>query len=303
MESISVPKTLEEWNEDKIKQIINYPGIESESLDFKTKPNDLHEHFCAMANTKGGFLILGIDEIKSNDGTKLLGYKIKSFEKGKEESINQQIRNAISLLEPTPNMKFNHMYFDQEFITIIEFKNEISKKPFMLKNTNQFFVRIKDSTRLASRSTIQMLFSASIEQQKQVENLQIASEITIEAFKHALSDLHRATWESVGKIPPIDLTFLRNSTSTCAWLIRENNLLGKHTSQTSHEIGMHSILHDLEFLNVHIYAYNLAKTNEERQSLASYLQDRGLGSSYEENTIEFLEKIITITEEFLKKYQ
>jgi len=300
---IEIPKDLEEWSMKTLNELLKFVDIESETLDFKKEPNKLHEHLCAMANVNGGFLVLGINEIKSEDGKKIIRFEKIGFNEGEQDMIRNSIGNSMFNVDPIPNVSIKNLLENGKFYSVIKIESETSKKPYFIKDKGQCFIRVGNSTRPASRSVILNLFGASVEQQKQVVNLQIASEITKEAFKHALGDIHSASWDSVGKIPPLDLTFLRNSTSTCAWLLRENNLLGKHTSQTGYEIGIHSILHDLEFLNVHIYAYNLAKTDEERQPIASFLQPWGLGSSYEEKTIGFLEKIITITEEFLKKYQ
>lgn len=298
MESISIPQKLEEWTEEKIYQILKYPGIESESLDFKKEPNNLDEHFCAMANTVGGFLILGIDEIKSDDGTTLLGYKIKPFKKGKEESINQQIRNAISLLEPTPRMKSNHMYFDDEFITIIEFKNEISRKPFMIKNTTQFWVRIKDSTRLANRSTIQMMFSASINQRNSIEKLKSTASLLQESFLHTLNDIN----SRYGYIAEVDLELFQSAVADSEWFLTENDLWGKHTTTGGYEVGINSILHDLRFLNTRINSFNKMNAPDVKESFGTNLKNSyNKGGSYHDNITEFTDKIINISNRFLEK--
>jgi len=297
-----IPTDIKDWKIDTINELIKLRDIESEKFDFKgTDIRGLAIHLCAFTNTYGGFIVLGIDEIKNNQI--ITGFKKNGFNIGKEDEIKKEIRNYQVQIDPIPELQIKILSEDEKFFVVIEIENNEFNKPYFIKEKGICYVRIGSSSTPASRNVILNLFSSSVEQQKQVESLRIASEITKEAFKHALGDIHGATWESVGKIPPLDLTFLRNSVSSCEWFLRENNLLGKHTSQTGYEVGIHSILHDLEFLNVHIHAYNLAKTTGERQPIASFLQPWGLGSSYEEKTLDFLEKLITITEEFLKKYQ
>lgn len=298
-----IPIKLENWDIEIINEVIKYVDIESETLDFKKEPNKLFKHICAMANTSGGFLVLGINQIKSDDGKTILRFEKTGFHNGQEDAIRNEIGNGVFCIEPTPTVEIKNISDNEKFYSVIKIENEISKKPFFIKDKGQSFVRIESSTRPASRTTLLAMFSSSIEQRKNVENLRTASEFVKEAFQHALADLHSASWESVGKIPPIDLTFLRNAVSSCEWLLRENNLLGRHTSQSGYEIGIYSILHDLEFLNVHIDGYNIASDNKNRQALKSYLAGRGLGSRYEEDTIKFLEMIITKSNEFLQKNQ
>jgi hypothetical protein len=50
----TIPEKLDGWNIEKINELTKYAGIESEVFDFKKEPNELEEHICAMANTKGG---------------------------------------------------------------------------------------------------------------------------------------------------------------------------------------------------------------------------------------------------------
>ncbi len=44
----SIPDTIEEWNIEKLDELIKYTGIESDTFDFKKEPNELREHICAM---------------------------------------------------------------------------------------------------------------------------------------------------------------------------------------------------------------------------------------------------------------
>ena len=60
-----VPHKLDEWNIKVINSLIQILSIESENFDFKgsefnKKSDELYNDICAMANTSGGYIVLGI---------------------------------------------------------------------------------------------------------------------------------------------------------------------------------------------------------------------------------------------------
>ena len=120
-----------------------------------------------------------------------------------------------------------------------------------MTNTDQCFIRIHASKIRATRSIIFNLFSSSIEQRKNLETLKSACSLVKESFRHTLQDSQSAHPMSTMKIPPLDLSFLRNSILTCEWFLREQNLWGEHTGQSSYTHGVTSLLHELDFFNVY----------------------------------------------------
>ena len=169
----SIPHTLDEWNIKKLDELTKYVGIESETFDFKKEPHELEEHICAMANTKGGYLVLGIEQIKSKDGKKIIRFKKIGFSHGKEDSFKNRITNSILLLDPIPDVEIEHIHENNgdKFYSVIKIENKNSNKPYFVKSTDQCFVRIHNSKIRATRSVIFNLFSTNIEQKKNLESL------------------------------------------------------------------------------------------------------------------------------------
>jgi len=298
-----IPANLDEWTIEILTELTKFVGIESETFDFKKESNELEEHICAMANTQGGILILGVEQIKSKDRTKTIRFEKRGFSHGKEDLEKNKVTNSVLHLEPKPkvNIEIIHEKDNKKFYTIIKIENKNSDKPYFVTNTDQCFIRIHDSKIRATRSIIFNLFSSNIEQRKNLEILKSACSLVTESFRHALRDSYSASPDSAMKIPPLDLSFLRNSILSCEWFLREQNLWGGHTGQSSYTHGVNSLLHDLEYLNVYIKSYNLASNDSERLKLKSQLSSWSLGSSYEHSTIEMFEKIISSINEFLNK--
>lgn len=64
-----IPDSLDGWNYDIITQLIDNKVVENEILDFKLDlpdANTLTDLCCSFANSKGGFIILGVGETRSS---------------------------------------------------------------------------------------------------------------------------------------------------------------------------------------------------------------------------------------------
>jgi predicted HTH transcriptional regulator len=71
-----IPKTLEEWTIESIRNLLAKKVFESDSFDFKvalphSKNSDVKDHLkktcCAFANSEGGFLVYGVSDDKELD--------------------------------------------------------------------------------------------------------------------------------------------------------------------------------------------------------------------------------------------
>lgn len=58
-----IPERPEDGDINIVNQLVSLKDIESESFDFKSRDIDeLYTHICAMANTAGGYLVLGVED-------------------------------------------------------------------------------------------------------------------------------------------------------------------------------------------------------------------------------------------------
>ena len=298
-----IPNNLDEWNIKVIDKLIQFRDIESETFDFKgSKFDDLHEDICGMANTNGGFLVLGVAEKKGSDSKVILGFQKVGFDKGKEDYIIREVGNNIVRIDPEPEVTWKHIYDKTKFFTVLKINNVTSKKPHFIKNREQCYVRIHNSSRPASRSTILALFSKSVERLQSVEKLMVTVGLVKESLMHTSGDIH-STSPPTGtmRIVSIDLSFLRNAVLSCEWFLIENDLLGHHTSQSGYTEGVNSILYKLERLNNYIHAFNQENNEKVRDQLTSQLFSWSYGSSEVESVIKFLDKLRDKARKFLSE--
>ncbi len=300
MEISKLPAKLDDWRLELIHEICNYTDIESESFDVKLEPNKIHEDICAMANTENGFILLGIDEKKK--GEKIFEFIPKGFELGTEDSLRNKIGNAVANVEPQPNVNIKHIPDKKNgvFYTIIQINGENSDKPYFVKDAIQCYIRIQSSSRKVGRYVILNLYSSTMEEKKNLQSLKTASGLVKEAMRFTISKAREAAPEFTMKISPLDLSFLRNAILSCENFLKKHDLWGEHTSQSSYTHGVNSLLHELEMLNIYVKSYNESHNQAEKSDLKGQLSSYSMGSSFEESTIEMLDKIISKIDNFLK---
>ena len=142
MLSYNYPDKVEEWKLENINELIKLKDIEDIRFDFKGKDfnegegkvKGLSPHICAMANTVGGFIVLGIEEIKNNDGD-IMEFQKNGFMTGKEDEVKRSISNYISQVEPLP--KTDTQKIDEKdsntFYFVIKILTDENNKPYFVK--------------------------------------------------------------------------------------------------------------------------------------------------------------------------
>lgn len=263
-----IPKNLDDWNLDTINELIKLRDIESERFDFKGKKiTDLSNHLCAFANTHGGHIVLGIDEIKNKEI--LIGFKKNGFDVGKEDEIKRDIRNYQVQIEPTPEFKTEIIPDNKKFYVVINIQNNEIKKPYFIKEKGVCYVRIGSTSTPASRDTILRLFSDTRKILEDLQNLKSSIIILKEAFSQTLGLFRAISSSPPNRVPKIDLTLLRSNVVKCESFLREKELLGMDNDEGYSE-GITTILHTLDTLNSYIDGFS----DSEHQGWKKILQDQ-----------------------------
>ena len=300
MKVSELPKLLGDWTNQIIYELVRYVDIESESFDFKLEPNKLYEDICAMANTVGGFIVLGIDEIKEKG--KIIEFKPRGFENGQQDDIGTKIGNSIVNVEPTPIVELEHIPASDEnvFFTVVKITGKNSEKPYFVKGTDQCYVRIQNSSRRVGRTTVLNLFSSTIEQRRNMENLLGSTSLLKESLLHT-SDLLSSVGSSLPeKVSPLDLFFIKNAIITSMWFFTENDLFGKHL-QDGYRVGITTFLHKLDNLNADLEAYNNSTDHKTKELMLRKLESWKKGYGEVRSTSEFLDDVIKKANEFISK--
>ncbi len=300
MELVTIPEKLEEFNIKLLDKMMNIPSIESEIFDFKDKPSELHEDICAMANAKGGFIVLGIGQRKGEDDKTLIGFKKIGFTKGEEDPLGNKINNFRFLVEPTPTITIRHIYEDDEskFYTVIKIESKTSEKPYFITSTDQCFVRLHSSSQRVGRTAILNLFSNSVEQIKNLEKLRSSAILLRDEFLQTLNLAKSIHPSTVIKATPIDLYFMRDAILSNESFLREKKLLGNDQEDVV------KMLHILTKFNTQIEGFNHSDNEESKRLLQRQFYEPSSVLQIELTTIStILNKVIQICDASLEKYR
>lgn len=150
-----IPQTMDGWNIEVLRNILDIPDIEKESFDFKNnKVLDrgycLEDHICAFANTYGGHIVIGVEEKKINENHKK--FALNGFDNGSQDEMLRKINQKIWLIEPAPLYETTTVESDGKYYIVLHIKLELYKRPFFSKYKS--YIRLGSSTFPANRSVI-----------------------------------------------------------------------------------------------------------------------------------------------------
>jgi len=297
-----IPINIEDWNLEKINELIKLRDIESEDFDFKgTDMKNLANHLCAFANTHGGYLVLGIDEEKNNDV--LIEFRKNGFKKEKEDHTKNEIRNHHVRVEPTPEIETKIIQDDDRFYVVIKIENNQIKKPYFV-NEKGCFVRIGPSTNIASRNTILNLFSDTNKQIQDLENLKASTLLLKEDFILTIDKFRYISSAAPNRLAKIDLTLFRNNIVRCQSFLIEKKFLGQLLETRTGPI-ITPILHTLDTLNSYIDGFSNSTNASIKESLQNQIKQNASFtlSSELEYVIPFLDDLLADIDEYLSKIQ
>jgi Putative DNA-binding domain len=303
-----IPERLETWDIDALNRLVNLKDIESEEFDFKgPEYRELANHICAMANTSGGYLVLGIDENKNEKTNYFIGFKKKGFKVGEEKNVETQINNATINVEPYPKLDFKYIVDGKKFYPVIKIESINHQKPYFVKGSGVCYIRAGKSTTPASRSTVINLLSNHFQRKNSILRLRAACRDLIEQIQYTSEDIELANpREVLNMIKPLNLNFLQNSVLDTDWLLLQNNLYGAHIDEYSDVGGYYSFYNKLERLNLAIDTFNRSidtfnqefifqKREEIKRNNMRFWHPSGVDSK---KAILFLERIITLCDKF-----
>ncbi|HEX6981612.1 MAG TPA: ATP-binding protein [Balneolaceae bacterium] len=162
-------------------------------LEFKRTIPSAHKiarEMAAFANTKGGTLLIGVDDDKSLVG--VLGYQEEEFLLKKA---------ARELCSPPVDIEIELVHFGERDLLVIKVP-EVADKPVFVKEKggDMVYIREKDQSKTASRELIEIIknrnsnegvtFEYGPNEQKLFRYLNEYGEITVEKFAH-LVDVSR----------------------------------------------------------------------------------------------------------------
>lgn len=138
---------------------------ESYNLDYKSdypKNEKLAKLMCSFANASGGYIIVGIEEVRVNN--KNTGVPDKIIGVDKADHTTKITNIAISHSQPkiVPSVKTIEIVSDPDKVVVI-IKIEESMEPIMYyskndSDSNKFFIRINDKKQPADYSILKKLF-------------------------------------------------------------------------------------------------------------------------------------------------
>lgn len=251
---------LGDWSLQILEELIKFPGIESERLDFKSREmGDLTQALCAMANTNVGMLILGIGEIRENG--RLQGFEKDGWDKGEEDAVNRRIGDHVYNVEPKPNVSFQPLYDSEKFYMVLKVEPVIRNRPYIVRGTGACYVRVGSGSFPASRDTFLSLCKLTIDRTESVLLLQNATKLLVEQLEHIREQSREVTLRTDSSshfLPEADTGFFQQAGAACMWFLSEYDLLtAKLVAGPERRHGFYSSINFIQELNQSIRRFNM----------------------------------------------
>ena len=298
----SIPQNLNDWNMNMIDSLLNIPNIESEKLECKREINvcALSKSICAMANTRGGFILIGLGEEKMDGGKKKSGYE-KLGLISDEDTIRQQIASATHVLDPIPEIGPKCIEEGCKRYVIIHIPEEKSKKPFFVAD-HGCYVRIGSSSFPASRRVVMNLFEG-LEKKRNIASLSASLKILKVQLGATMAYLGKISCKEQTRPAPVDVKFVMADVAKNQAFLVENKLFG-YVNGGYISRGVLKVLQAVEQLNAQIATYNSTSELDLKKKIQIMLADptRVLsGDLYDSQSI--MDEIILKCQDVIDKYE
>lgn len=291
---------MSDWNIDILNNLVKTRKIETDDFDFKSDYKDLSKHLCAFANYSFGQMILGMRPIKNKTG-KTTGIQKKGFPQSSKDAIRNEMSNAMSLIEPAPNVNLGYIPEGRKVYPVVQITGEDTKKPYMQKGSGICYVRIGASTTPASRTNIIHLFSDIRTKVENVEKLAISADFLKEMVMFICESLDEVDPKNVfSRITPLNWDLFKNCALSTEWFLKERNLYGGHIKENSLQEGFHSFLYELELFNLDINIFNSETYTQNRIKVKDKINNSwNPGMFRYRKCMGFLDEIIKQSNEFV----
>lgn len=170
--SQSIPNSLDEWNFDRIKNLIDSRVVENDKLDFKFNLPDIETLTalcCSFANSQGGCIIFGIKDTAS-------GFVIKGIDYDKEfgRKFGDKVRAIPTINYSMP--KFIPMPNSNKFLIVVQIEHgELA--PYVRSDIEKmkFWKRTNKGKEIMTLEEIRETFQKQLKQQLSVLYQQLAT--------------------------------------------------------------------------------------------------------------------------------
>ena len=280
-------------------RIQNYPGYSGDI-------GELDQFLCAMANTSGGTIVLGVGENKN--GKTLIGFKKEPFRKEDGDQLMNKISQFRHNLELIPNVKTKlleetDMVFPEgSFYVILQVEPVIKDRPYMLKGS-QCYIRVGSTNQPARRSIVIDLCKQTIDRTTAVTNLKaIASMLKrqLEHIREQTTQMSPVSQESPFFLPEIDLTLYKQGAANCMWFLADYSLITERLILAQdHKHDFYSSINFIEELNSAMNRFNIEQMNAGNRNEMFLRWYKTWESSHMQWIIDYLNRVMESASEFL----
>lgn len=164
--------------QDVYDLVLVHKQDEGYHLDYKGEPKNpdhfadkMVKIFSSFANTNGGYVILGVEEVDRKEKV----FEIKGFPKkieGKSivEWINQKMSSNVEPKLSYPDPKVIEIPDDKDRVLVVYYIPESIKKPHFNNKECKYFVRVNDMSEPAKHYSIRDMFESTRRRQDDLSN-------------------------------------------------------------------------------------------------------------------------------------
>ncbi|MEO9319674.1 MAG: ATP-binding protein [Nitrososphaera sp.] len=306
MSEYSIPSELSAWTLQKIEALLHIQDIENETFDFKGQgpwggnkvPPDLENDFCAFANSEGGTIVLGIDENKSQVHGKTPFYK-NGFDIEMADKIGQAIASKAYNVDPTPTFELKRIDDGKKFYMAIKIDTEDFNKPYQVRGSCVYYIRLGSSSKPAIRSIVTNLYSKLRERVSDVQTLMISAAAAKTALLQTALAIRDNGTTTSSVIPPIDLSLFKQAVMKTEWFLQKEELYGNFFEGVRME-GMVTHLYSLETLNTYIEVFNRMTTSSSKEEIVIRIRDWEYEKTSWSEVSNYLAEVVRACDKFIK---